>query len=166
MPKTVYFIRHAKSSWDDITLRDHDRPLNKRGIRDAPSMADEMTKLSLPLDQIITSTAMRAKQTATFFQKQYEIPSTSFHEESNLYHGNLEDYLEGVRIWANDEYDTAALFAHNPGMTYLANNYSDKYIDNVPTCGIVAVEFAVDRFSEISKHNGRLLAFYYPKMFV
>ena len=79
---------------------------------------------------------------------------------------DVEDYLDGVRDWADDAYDSAALFAHNPGMTYLANNFTDRYIDNVPTCGICKVVFDVAHFSEITEHNGRLEAFYYPKMFI
>lgn len=166
MPKTVYFIRHAKSSWDDIGMKDHDRLLNKRGLRDSPIMAAKLLDLEKELAQIITSTAQRAKETAAFFKSTFDIPEGRYHEESNLYHGDLEDYLDGVRVWADDQYDTVALFAHNPGMTYLANNFTNRHIDNVPTCGISKVVFDVDGFSKISKHNGRLEAFYYPKMFI
>lgn len=166
MPKTVYFIRHAKSSWDNLGIKDHDRPLNKRGLRDAPMMAAKLLEQEKALDQIITSTASRAKETATYFQTAFDVQGDRYFEEANLYHGNLEDYLDGVRTWAKDEYATAALFAHNPGMTFLTNNFAGKYIDNVPTCGIAKVSFDVDSFSEISKYNGRLEAFYYPKMYL
>ena len=166
MPKTIYFIRHAKSSWDHIGLSDHDRPLNKRGLRDAPLMAEKLLEQEKRLDQIITSTAKRAKSTAKYFKKTFGIEDELFFKDSQLYHGDVDDYLEGVRTWAKDEYDTAALFAHNPGLTYLANNYTDKYIDNVPTCGICKIVFEVNSFSEISEYNGRLEALYYPKMYI
>jgi len=166
MPKTVYFIRHAKSSWDHIGMKDHDRPLNKRGLRDAPLMATKLLEIEKSLDQIITSTATRAKETADFFKSTFKISDDRYYEEANLYHGDLEDYLDGVKVWANDAYESASLFAHNPGMTYLANNFAGRYIDNIPTCGISKVIFEVDHFSEISRHNGRLVAFYYPKMYL
>lgn len=147
-------------------LKDHDRPLNKRGLRDAPMMASEVLSRAETIHQIITSSAKRADHTARFFQKEHMVVPEKFHTEPNLYHGSLEDYLEGVRTWADDGFDNVALFAHNPGMTYLANQYADYSIDNVPTCGVMKVIFSVDRFADISKHNGRLDAFYYPKMFV
>jgi len=151
MPKTVYFIRHAKSSWDNLGMKDHDRPLNKRGLRDGPVMAQKLFELEGALDQIITSTAVRAKETAAYFQKVSGVKSEHYHEDANLYHGDLSDYLQGVVTWADDDFDSAALFAHNPGMTYLANNYTDRFIDNIPTCGISKIVFEVDSFLDIDK---------------
>ena len=147
-------------------LKDHDRPLNKRGLRDSPIMASQVLDREGAIQQIVASSAKRADHTARFFQKEHAVDPDRFHTESNLYHGSVEDYLDGIRTWASDDLDNAALFAHNPGMSYLANQYADYSIDNVPTCGVLKVVFNVERFADISKHNGRLDAFYYPKMFV
>jgi len=166
MPKTVFFVRHAKSSWDDLGLRDHDRPLNKRGKRDGPLMAQKILELEGSIQQLISSTAKRAYQTCLYFQKAHGISEENLFLESELYHGDVEDYLDGVRTWGQDQFDNAALFAHNPGMTYLANTLAEAHIDNVPTCGVLKVEFDVKLFSEINEHNGELKAFYYPKMFI
>ncbi|MBT8220711.1 MAG: histidine phosphatase family protein [Bacteroidia bacterium] len=166
MEKTVFFIRHAKSSWKNLNLRDHDRPLNKRGKRDGPIMSNIILAKEGPIQQIITSTAVRAKETAKYFAKTHGVKKKDFVEESDIYHGDTLDYLSAARVWGNDEYDQIAVFAHNPGMNYLANTFTDRYIGNVPTAGVLKVVFDVERYKEINQSNGRLEAFYYPKMFL
>lgn len=133
--KTVYFIRHAKSSWNYPELSDHDRPLNDRGHRDAPAMARYLRDSGHQIDLIVTSTAKRAYTTAKYFKDVFELGDDNFWKESELYHASPET-LVGILRQVPDEFENVAVFAHNPGMTMLANNLSPENIDNVPTCGV------------------------------
>lgn len=162
--KTLYLVRHAKSSWNDMTLDDFDRPLNKRGKRDAPVMAQWLKDTITQLDAIISSPAKRAKSTAKQFADRFEL-EVEYHK--SLYHAGQEEILSSV-YGANDNHSRIAIFGHNPGFTYLANNYADdnNYIDNVPTCGIVAVESSAEKWSDINDENSKIKFFMYPKKLV
>lgn len=162
--RTLYLIRHAKSSWDDMSLDDFDRPLNKRGKRDAPAMAQWLKDEIKNLDAIISSPAKRAKRTAKQFADAFGI-TVEYHK--SLYHAGTEEILSSV-YGTNDSHSAVAIFGHNPGFTYFANNYLEDngYIDNVPTCGIVAIESSADRWSEFNDVNSKVKFFMYPKKLV
>ena len=133
--KNVYFVRHAKSSWAHPELSDHDRPLNDRGHRDAPEMARYLLDEGHSIDLILTSTAQRALTTAAYFRDTFGLDEDHFWKESELYHASAET-LVGILRQLTEEFVNVAVFAHNPGMSMLANSLSQVYIDNVPTCGV------------------------------
>ncbi len=162
--KTVYFVRHAKSSWADMSIGDHDRPLNKRGKRDAPYMADQMVATELQADLMITSSALRARATARFFRKAQQLTKEKLLVDKRLYHAGIETILQVIQELP-DEIEIVYLFAHNPGLTYIANHFSIKMIDNVPTTGIVKIVSESPQWTNFDPNNAEMKAFYYPKLF-
>ena len=162
--KKVYFIRHAKSSWDDPGLSDIERPLNKRGLRDAPFMSKMLKGKNANPDKLISSPANRAFTTATFFAKELNIPEQAIVVRKEIYHAYPEEVLNIIRNLSNSD-NVVVLFGHNPCFTSLANQFSKEYIPNVPTCGIVKVEAQVKDWSDFEK-EGKLTAFYFPKQYL
>lgn len=162
--KKAIFVRHAKSSWADPSLRDFDRPLNKRGKRDAPFMAKVLRGKLTHLDLIVASPANRAFTTATYFAEAFDIPVSKIRQEKELYHAYPSDILELVQQ-LEDKADTVLIFGHNPAYTDFANRFTEDYIDNVPTCGIFQLEANVSKWSDFDESTARLTAFHYPKQY-
>ncbi len=162
--KTVYFIRHAKSSWEDMSLRDKDRPLNKRGKRDAPFMAQLLKGKGVQVDKIISSPANRAYTTATYFAKELNIPENDILVKEQIYEAYTEDVLNIINK-LDAKLDTVLIFGHNPTFTSLANLYSKKYIANVPTCGIVEVSSTTEDWNAFNNENSVVKNIYFPKQY-
>ncbi|MEP7127308.1 MAG: histidine phosphatase family protein [Chitinophagales bacterium] len=162
--KNLILVRHAKSSWKDALLDDHDRTLNKRGERDAPFMAKVLKKRNVKPDLIVTSTATRALSTAKIFAAELEYKKQLIVQSRDLYLANLEALIEFVKLLP-DEKNTVALFGHNPGITLLANYCSPTAIDNLPTCCISSFSFSSNSWKEMDAKEGQLVFFEYPKMY-
>lgn len=162
--KTVFFIRHAKSSWEDPSLKDIDRPLNKRGLRDAPFMAKVLRGKGALVDQFISSSANRAYTTATFFAKEFDVPTTEIRTEAVIYHAYAEEVLHLIRT-LDDTLNTICIFGHNPTFTSIANTFTEEYIANVPTCGIIKIQANIEHWKDFDKTKAALHGFYYPKQY-
>lgn len=162
--KVVYFVRHAKSSWADPSLKDFDRPLNKRGLRDAPFMGKLMNAKENKPDALISSPALRAKTTAYYFAEALGIEERQVELKPDIYEAFTEALLRIVQNLPAT-YDTVVLFGHNPALTSLANSFSDSPIANIPTCGVFKVEATVDNWKAFNETTGRLTAFHYPKQY-
>ena len=163
--RTLCFVRHAKSSWDDPALADIDRPLNSRGKRDGPSMAARMKEMHVVPDLIVTSPAKRAKRTAKYFQKAFEIPPANFVEDLSLYDATPDDIVAVVQHLDNSKHHVF-IFGHNPTLTFLANRFPGVRIDNVPTCGIFHAKTLVTSWDQWSPEISTFIGFYYPKQYV
>lgn len=159
--KRLCLVRHAKSSWGDPELRDFDRPLNKRGVRDAPLMADRVAQFC-PSASIISSPAQRAKTTAEYVATSLGISVSDIQFDKSLYHADPEDVLEVLRE-QNNAVETIVVVGHNPGLTELVNGLADPSIYNVPTSGVVLLEFNTDQWESINDTNCQMLEFDYPK---
>lgn len=161
--KTIYFIRHAKSSWDDISLDDHNRPLDKRGKRDAPLMANRLLELGVVPDGILSSTASRARETSEAFRRILNVSAANCQYDKSLYHAwpaAIETRMQELPA----HWETVLLFGHNPGYTDLANALQhDSFIGNVPTCGIIVARSDVDSWQDFRIASARRTAHYYPK---
>ena len=160
--KTVILIRHAKSSWDDPSMSDFDRPLNERGKKDAPEMAARLLKRKQKVDAFISSPAKRAKKTAAIFAREYGIDKDDLVLVEKLYHASERDFLE-VISQLPETLENIAVFSHNPGLTDFVNTLTDKIrTDNVPTSGMFAVSFEGNwqMFKDAPKE---FLFFDYPK---
>ncbi len=162
--KKLYLIRHAKSSWSDPGLDDFDRPLNKRGLKDAAVMGKVLKKTFLKPDGIITSSARRAQETAEIIAHKIGFPIKKVVVEERIYEAVTYDLLEIITD-LDDNLDTVILFGHNPGMTNLANRLNDIEIDNIPTCGIFAIEFDTKSWRKVSEKTGSFISFEYPKKY-
>ncbi|MEO5675048.1 MAG: histidine phosphatase family protein [Chitinophagales bacterium] len=161
--KQLFLVRHAKSSWKDASLDDHDRPLGKRGKRDAPFMAKILLDKKIKVDQIVSSTALRALSTAKEFAKKLDIKKGKIVTVAELYGAELNKLLDYIKS-TDDSYNSLMLFGHNPEITALTNYLTEANIDNIPTCGIAAVDFEITHWSGIGAAEGKLRFFEYPKL--
>ena len=160
--KSIIFGRHAKSSWDDFSVKDHDRTLSKRGFKDAKIMGKKLAELKNPPDLIIASSAKRAKLTAEIYADFLE--NSYLETDSNLYLAPSYFFIKTANR-LDEKYNSVMMIAHNPGITDIANEFSDSYIANIPTSGIFKVDFDVDNWDEINTYNGKIDFLIFPKMF-
>ncbi|MGC3947166.1 MAG: histidine phosphatase family protein [Chryseolinea sp.] len=162
--KTLYVIRHAKSSWDVKTLDDIERPLNERGKRDAPRMAKRLKEKEIHPDLLITSSAKRATSTAKRIAKVLKYPKTDIKVMDKLYHADEDTMLE-VLNKLKEKHNVVFMFGHNPGLTDFVNSIMSEEldIDNVPTCGVVAFQFQAERWDQVTWGTGKMMFFDYPK---
>jgi len=160
--KELLLIRHAKSSWDDISLPDKKRPLNPRGHRDAPYMAEFCRKHGIILTHLISSPAKRAYSTAKYFHKEFK-DSSNLEKESELYFGSESDWLYLINDLDSDV-KFPAFFSHNPTITYFSNLFSDEDIENVPTCGIIHLESEAENWKDLHYTNTVVKQLFFPKI--
>src|SRR5690606_37513463 len=147
--KTLYLVRHAKSSWD-FDVDDHQRPLNGKGKEDIVLVSEYAASHFTAPDIMIRSDAKRALTTALRFQEAYSFSEGKFFINTDLYDfsGNR---VQRVIESCNDDVEGLMIFGHNNALTNLANKYGNKYIDNIPTCGFVKIEFETDDWKKITK---------------
>lgn len=151
--KTLYLVRHGKSSWKDLSLKDFDRPLNKRGKKDAPFMAELLKEKGIRPDIIISSPAKRARKTAEEFAKALKVGNIVFDEK--IYYEDESDLLKIIDKAAK-KHDTVFIFGHNPTLTDTANSLiEEEKIDNIPTTGIAIINL----------ESKKLIGFEYPKKY-
>lgn len=162
--KKLILIRHAKSSWDNTSISDKERPLNARGKKAAPFMAEILKKKNINIQLFISSPAERAFATAKKFADILGYPRNKILIVEKLYGATTYEILEIVNE-LDENLDCVAIFGHNPDLTQFNNFLSDTYIDNIPTTGIVLLNFEVDAWKEIGRGVGKLQFFDYPKKF-
>lgn len=160
--KQLFIVRHAKSDWGDINLRDFDRPLNHRGHKNAPEMVNRLVEKSIKPDAIVSSPALRALTTAKYFAAGWQLPSEHLDTNANIYEASVKTLLKAVNDF-DPQLNKIALFGHNPGLTDLLNYLTGEYISNMPTCSVAIIEFPFDDWKLISGGTGSLVLFDYPK---
>lgn len=158
--KTLLLLRHAKSSWKDEKLADHDRPLNKRGKRDAPRMGKLMHEENLVPDLILTSSAIRALSTAELAAE-----ACSFDGEvqvsRDLYAAGPEAFIEELVVLP-DEANVVLVVGHNPGMEELLETLTEE-IQGLPTAALAQVELDIDQWADLEEATGRLVNLWLPR---
>ncbi|MCX2451489.1 histidine phosphatase family protein [Pedobacter sp. PLR] len=162
MGKQLLLIRHGKSDWGNSHISDFERPLNARGLRNAPEMAGRILAKNLVPQLLVSSPAVRALTTARNFAEVWNKSLNRIQEETSIYEANVMTLLKVVNN-LSDKHDRVALFGHNPGLTEFANYLSNANIYNIPTCGTVLMEFPFEKWAQLSNHTGNLLAFDFPK---
>ena len=160
--KELILVRHAKSSWKDPTLSDHERPLNKRGKRDAPEMGERLARSGYDPDLIVSSSAVRALATARTIAGKIGYPRESIEVEGRLFHAGVAELLQVIR-GVDDSVDSLMLFGHNPGLTDLANHIGPREILNMPTCAVLHLRFQADTWSTVGEVPGDEVRYDYPK---
>lgn len=161
--KHLYIVRHAKSSWVDCEVADVERPLNKRGKKDAPVMGERLKDRGVTPDLIVSSPAKRAYKTAKKIAKKLDYPKKRIVKDESIYEGSEGDLLQVIRR-ADSNVESLMIFGHNPGFTFLANALvGEPLIDNIPTCGVFRVDFDVDDWREVEPGTGKFQFFDYPK---
>lgn len=159
--KTLLLMRHAKSSWKDDGLADHERPLKKRGRKDAKRIAKVIKKNDLTPDVILASSAIRAKETAEIVAKELDFNGQIVFLDE-LYMGEPQNFIEALKSSANDA-DIVLIVAHNPGLeAYL--QIIDGEIEAVPTAGLGYLVLVLDEWKNVSLETmGDLIGFWRPK---
>ncbi len=160
--KTLTIVRHAKSSWDHPGLSDRERPLNRRGERDAPVMGQRLRKNSIRPSQIISSPATRAWATARIIAAAIGYPLEFLQREKSLYHASVETILD-VIVAQDPGFNSLMIVGHNPGLTDFANYLSPGLTNNLPTAGVVSVEIDQADWDLFSQPATKLLLHDYPK---
>ncbi len=160
--KTLFIVRHAKSSWDDAGLDDRQRPLNQRGKEEAPKMGKHLAGYSVKPGLITSSPAVRALKTAEKIAKELGFKKSDVAVNEGLYTFEGDGLMKVVKE-LDDRYGSVMLVGHNPAVTSFANEISNAGIDNIPTCGVVLLEFDARKWKDVGKGGGRLLEYDYPK---
>jgi phosphohistidine phosphatase len=160
--KKLYIIRHAKSSWDSSAKSDFDRPLNKRGQRDAPLMGKVLKNRAIKPDLIISSSAKRAKKTAMIISEKIGYKESEILFDGDLYLASASEILEIVQDVSSD-IETLFVIAHNPGMTDFINHFCKERITNLPTTGIFSMEFDILDWKALKSNSAQNCLFDYPK---
>jgi len=161
-PKRLYLVRHAKSSWQNLSLNDFERPLNKRGKRDAPFMGDRLQKHKVRPDILVSSPARRARKTARTIAGKIDYPLKKIIFMEEIYAEGL-DALVSLLKGLDDSLRTVMLVGHNPNLTMLAELLTSKAVGNIPTCGIFCMEFNTDSWQDIAPGSGSFIFLDYPK---
>lgn len=157
--KNIILVRHAKSSWE-FNVSDHERPLKSRGINDANLVSKVFKKSNTAIDLVISSDAVRARTTADIFVNNLKISKDVVSLNHDLYDFSGNDLINVIKS-TNNSVNNLMLFGHNHAITYFVNSFGDLYIDNVPTCGLVLLQFDIEKWSNLSK--GKTIRTIFPR---
>lgn len=160
--KTLIVVRHAKSSWSESGISDFDRPLNERGKRDAPEMADRLQKELKKIDLFISSPAKRAKKTAQLFAEKFRYDEGKIVFFPELYLAGPRDFVAAI-TQTSPEVNSVIIFSHNPGITEFVNTLTDTRIDDMPTCAVFIATVNSDKWGDFEKADKEFQLFDYPK---
>ncbi len=159
--RKIILLRHAKSSWDDYNLRDHDRPLGPRGWRDMPIMAKRLKAKEIYPDRIISSTALRARQTAEIVLNELGLAESLIFFTENLYHASASTILTEIKK-QSDRVETLFVVGHNPGFNDFIELLGGA-ISNLPTSGQYGFKAPIDSWKELGAGNAETWFIDYPK---
>src|SRR5437867_207593 len=159
--KTLFLVRHAKSSHDDPTLADKERPLNDRGLRDAATMGQRLAKQDVKPNLIVSSPAVRALATAEIISKKLNYKRKGIVVNERLYAAAAEEVLELIQE-LDDKLKSVMLFGHNPDLCELANRFSGKIMD-MPTCAVAEFSFDTESWSNVGKRAPAKVTLHRPK---
>lgn len=160
--KTLTLVRHAKSSWKDTSLSDRDRPLNKRGKRDAPAMGRRIAEAGIRPSLIVSSPALRAWTTAKAIAKAINYPVEFLQREKALYLASVDEILD-VIVAQDSKFNSLMVVGHNPGFTSFANYLVPGLTNNLPTAGVVCVQFEQDDWDLCERPEIELVLHDFPK---
>ena len=153
--KKLILVRHAKSSWE-FNVSDRERPLKKRGVNDAELVSLSFIKSPVNIDFIYTSPAKRAYSTCEIFTKNLDFPVDKIKESEELYDFGGEGVMNFIKTLDN-QLNTIMIFGHNYAFTSIVNLYGNRYIDNLPTSGLVLIEFDVKSWEDVKYGQTKLV---------
>ena len=163
--KRLILIRHSKSSWDDENTEDMNRKLSKRGDRDAKFMSELLAKKIKKPDLILTSSAYRSQKTAEYFADALDMDDEKVISDAGIYERGSK-YIIQLLENLDDATQSIILIGHNPDITTLANYFTGEYFENVPTTGIVAIDFRIRSWTELEGKPGKLAFYEIPKKYL
>ncbi|UYZ57887.1 SixA phosphatase family protein [Hymenobacter latericus] len=160
--KTLYLMRHAKSSWNFDGLSDKERPLNGRGRADAPQMGQALATRNIRPDLLVSSPAVRALSTAALVAKELNYPPDGIQVIPGIYEANADRLLD-IIAELPDEARSVLLVGHNPTLTDTVNRLSAHSVNDMPTAAVVCLHFHTDHWAEAHRTNSEFYFFDYPK---
>ena len=160
--KTLYIVRHAKSSWVDFSQDDFDRTLDARGKHDLPLMGAELKRLGVNPDQVISSPAVRAITTARGLARALGFDEANIDLHPNTYESSAEEMLKSIKT-VPENVDQLMIVGHNPSVSYLVSDLANDWLNKYSTCGCYAIEFEEGSWKNILK--GKKKFWVYPKLF-
>lgn len=160
--KTLYILRHGKSSWENLNIKDFDRPLLKEGVERTMRIADFINKYKFQIQCIVSSNAVRAFSTAKIIASETSYPISKIKQVAELYSSDAENYFNTV-FGIDDNFNSLMIVGHNPSITEFANYFIDEKIDNLPTSGLIIIRFDCKKWSEISTSSKELRHVVFPK---
>jgi len=158
--KKIYILRHSKSSWKDLSLGDFHRPLNNRGKIDASLISSYMRSRIEGIDFLHCSSSVRTHQTSKFFIDRIKFIDIKY--DGLLYHSSSSEIISNINHY-DEKYNSAMIIAHNPGLTNLVNELSDLILDNLPTTGLIEINFDCEMWLDISLENSTIVDIKFPK---
>jgi len=161
--KTLYLVRHAKSSWDDLNLSDHERPLSPAGIKKTGKIVNFLKKKNIMPGLMISSSAVRALATAKLIARGIGYPADKIKTDPALYHASEDTILDAV-YGLPDDLESVMLFGHNPAFTYFVNYYLTPPLENLPTTGVVSIRFTTHHWENIGNSGFKINFVVFPKM--
>ena len=161
MTRLLILTRHAKSSWDDLFLPDHDRPLNKRGRKSAPAVGAWLKSNNWVPDEVVSSTSVRTRET----WERMGLAAHNVHFTRDLYHAAPDEMLGVLRGTTGQ---TVMMLAHNPGIAIFADHIvrnAPKHprFHDYPTCATTVIQFAFKEWAEADWHSGDVKGFAIPR---
>ncbi|GAA4367178.1 phosphohistidine phosphatase SixA [Hymenobacter saemangeumensis] len=160
--KTLYLLRHAKSSWNFDELSDQERPLNDRGRDDAPRMGQALAKRDIKPDLMVSSPAVRALSTAVLVARELDYPHNKIVVEPSIYQAEVDDIIDIIHKLP-DSASSAILVGHNPTFTDTVNELSPSSINEMPTAAVVCLRFDCKRWEDVSRANAEFYFYDYPR---
>ena len=158
--KTLYIVRHAKSSWEYSSIEDIDRPLKERVINDAYLISKELLKKVKPPNVFLSSCAARALHTAMIFGYTFNYPLANLKISKSLYSFS-DGYLIKTVKALDDGFKSAIIFSHDHGINTFVNTFGSDPISHVPTCGVIGIKFDIKHWKNIKK--GKTFLQEFPK---
>lgn len=161
--KTLYLVRHAKSSWEEPGTKDIDRPLIEKGIKKTQRVIEYFQKNKISVDLMISSPAVRAYETAKLIAKGIDYPVKNIKQDNKIYDGYYDRILDIIYSTPN-EVNSLMIFGHNPTITHLANLFLYPGIDMLPTSGAAGISFDTDKWGNIPGTEPKKEFIIFPKM--
>jgi phosphohistidine phosphatase len=167
--KGLAILRHAKSSWDDPSLDDSNRPLNERGWKSARLLGKEMKRRDMRFDMVLASTAARVRETIDGVQEKYEF-TAPIQFDQEMYSATAETLLSLVR-GLPDSIEAPLIVGHNPGLERLlvelahddAHGLRRRVAEKYPTGALAFVELPVEKWADVAPGSGEIVELILPK---
>jgi phosphohistidine phosphatase len=159
--KILVVMRHAKSSWEDASLNDYERPLNKRGKLDASRMGKLIYQQDLAPQLVISSSAKRARKTAEA-AAEYARYDGEIIFTRDFYHADVERFIERLKD-VSDDFSRVMIVGHNPGLEELIEELTGRW-ERMPTAAVASIKLPIDQWSELSEKTvGKLINLWIPR---
>ena len=160
--KVLYLVRHAKSSWEDASLDDIDRPLKTSGVNDAYMMSHFLKEKKVAPELIMTSPAVRAISTALIFMNKLNVATEQIKILREIYESSPGDILNKVRM-TNPAINSLMVFGHDPSLTSLFGLLTGESLEKIPTSAVASISLSIDEWQKIVPAGGTLQFLHKPK---